>query len=160
MYRDRQRNPHLQGHYIYADLYEQLYVGREWPPLSGRFNAEPIDWDCSSESPMSCSCRFGSGILSFGELDDRTMVMLTQCGVYRVVNQSSCTSSSASSISVTEEQSPCNSSDWESPRLPAEPRQVDDDDDVGQADSSSGISTLLFGTFGVLFVLWIQVRLE
>lgn len=90
-------DPCMHGSYLFADLYGgAIWAGTESPANSGKFTSSKIPFNCTRNSPLSCTVTPGSSlpalsyIFSFGEDNNKDVYLLTNSGVYRVVRPSRC----------------------------------------------------------------------
>ncbi|KAF3333585.1 HIPL1 protein-like protein [Carex littledalei] len=98
VYRAR-RDPCLYGRYkfIYADLFGfDMWTAEEIPYMSGNFSSERVNFTCTASSPIPCSFvnsttipAFGY-IYSFGQDNNKDVLLLASTGVYRIVRSHRC----------------------------------------------------------------------
>jgi hypothetical protein len=83
----------LYGHYVYADLYNQLFVATPPPRRSirDRWQSSQASWLCSRDSPLACDATLEQ-LYTFGEWrgDEAQLVFTTARGVYRIVSPDKC----------------------------------------------------------------------
>ncbi|KAJ3686678.1 hypothetical protein LUZ61_015842 [Rhynchospora tenuis] len=87
----------LYGRFIYADLYGfDMWTANELPYMSGNFSSDRVNFTCSRQSPIPC--RFVNSttipalgyIFSFGQDNNKDILLITYTGVYRIVRSHLC----------------------------------------------------------------------
>ncbi|KAJ4782366.1 HIPL1 protein [Rhynchospora pubera] len=87
----------LYGRFIYADLYGfDMWTAQEMPYMSGNFSSDRVNFTCSRQSPIPCSFVNSTTIpvlgyiFSFGQDNNKDILLLTYTGVYRIVRPDLC----------------------------------------------------------------------
>ena len=89
--------PFYYFRFIYADLFGfDMWTAEEIPYMSGNFSSERVNFTCTASSPIPCSFvnsttipAFGY-IYSFGQDNNKDVLLLASTGVYRIVRSHRC----------------------------------------------------------------------